>query len=192
MPPLSRVPGRARGEVWTEITAMLHMRPSMIVQASIVQASTPSNGASVHWAVRGPRVVLRGLRAAKEVEPALALLDGLAQGQRLGEKPHREVGIVGIIAAVVEEGLIAGAETEHGGHADPAKGEEEKLYLRLGGQSSDDDAEEALHLLGHEGDFIGPTLPVQAQEVIQRGLHVGGGGEGPQACGPPGGATTSI
>src|SRR3989304_3152020 len=99
MPPLSRVPGRARGEVWTETTAMLHMRPSMIIQPAI-----PANGAAVDGDVVGAEVVLVGLAPAQEIEPALPLVDRLLQRQRLGEQADGEGGVGGGVAAVVGGG----------------------------------------------------------------------------------------
>src|SRR3990170_4182406 len=142
MPPLSRVPGRARGEIWTETTAMLHMRPLMIIQPSI-----PANRAAVDGDIPGAEVVLVGLATAQEIEPVLPLVDRLLQRQRLGEQPDGEVGVGGIVAAVVEQGLPVLVEAEDAGRPDAAQGEEDQLQPSLLRQGVDDRPEEPLHLL---------------------------------------------
>src|SRR4030042_722023 len=104
IPPASRVPARASGEVWTLRNAIRHML-----------AALPPNDAAIDRQVLAAQVVLVGLGAAQEVEPALALLDGLLQGQRLRKQPHRQRGVIGVVAAVVKQKLVSSVEAKHRG-----------------------------------------------------------------------------
>src|SRR3990170_8270613 len=137
----------------------------------IIQPSIPANGAGGDGDIGGAEVVLVGLAPAQEIEPALPLVDRLLQGQRLGEQADGEVGVGGVVAAVVEEGLPVLVEAKDGGRADAAQGEEEQLYPPLGGEGGDDSAEEAFHLLGHERGLVRAAYPVQAQEIVQGALN---------------------
>ena len=55
--------------------------------------------------VPAAQVVLVGLAAAKEVEALAAVFDGVSKAGGLGEQADGEIGVLGVVAAVVDEGL---------------------------------------------------------------------------------------
>src|SRR2546425_6989394 len=113
MPPVSRVPGRARGELCMETTAILHMKAVSFPVTSgwsthcmvpmIIRISGSSDHAAVHSQVPGAQVILVRLRPAQKIEAGQPLLDRALQSERLGQQPHRESAVGGVIAAVVQQ-----------------------------------------------------------------------------------------
>jgi hypothetical protein len=86
----------------------------------IIQPSIPAHGAAIDFDVPGAEIVLVVLAPAQEIEPALPLVDRLLQRQRLGEQPYGEVGVGGIVAAVVEQRLAVLAEADDARRPDAA------------------------------------------------------------------------
>src|SRR3989337_3445550 len=104
----------------------------------IIQPSIPAHRTAVDGDVAGAKVVLVRLAPAQEIEPALPLVDRLLQRQRLGEQSDGEVGVSGVVAAVVEERLPVLVEAEDAGGADTAEGEEDELQPSLRHQGGAD------------------------------------------------------
>src|SRR6266571_5283756 len=124
IPPVSRVPGRPSGELCMETTAILHTVPLPVLPVSstthnvpmIIRISRSTDDSTVHVQVAGAQVIFIRLRASKEIEAAQTLLDGPPQRERLGQQAHGEAGICRVIAAVVQQQLVARAEAQHPGH----------------------------------------------------------------------------